>query len=73
MEAKAAPSLVLSKHGAPNPIGLRLTMASSLTVTLNLVQGLSVKMAQIDLVRWMLERQSPEVKQVQHDTIVVTS
>ncbi len=48
-------------------------MASSLTVTLNLVQGLSVKMAPVDLVPWMLERQSPEVKQVQHDTIVVTS
>ena len=46
-------------------------MASSLTVTLNLVQGLSVKMAQIDLVRWMLERQSPEVKQIQHDFIEV--
>ncbi|MDH4399194.1 hypothetical protein [Sphingorhabdus sp.] len=41
-------------------------MASSLTVTLNLVQGLSVKMAPVDLVPWML-------KQVQHDTIVVTS
>jgi hypothetical protein len=66
MEAKAAPSLVLSKHGAPNPIGLQLTMASSLTVTLNLVQGQSVKMAPVDLVPWML-------KQVQQETIVVTS
>ena len=73
MEAKAAPSLVLSKHGAPNPIGLQLTMADNRTVTLKSFQGLSVKMAQVDLVRWMLERQSPEVKQVQHDTIVVTS
>jgi hypothetical protein len=28
-------------------------------------------MAQVDLVRWMLERQSPEVKQIQHDFIEV--
>ncbi len=48
-------------------------MADNRTVTLKSFQGLSVKMAQVDLVRWMLERQSPEVKQVQHDTIVVTS
>ena len=46
-------------------------MADNRTVTLNLFQGLSVKMAQVDLVRWMLERQSPEVKQIQHDFIEV--
>ena len=71
MEAKAAPSLVLSKHGARNPIGLRPTMANNRAVTLKSFQGLSVKMAQIDLVRWMLERQSPEVKQIQHYFIEV--
>ena len=48
-------------------------MADNRIVTLNLFQGLSVKMAPVDLARWMLERQSPEVKQVQHDNIVVTS
>jgi hypothetical protein len=48
-------------------------MADNRTVALKSFQGLSVKMAQVDLVRWMLERQSPEVKQLQHDTIVVTS
>jgi hypothetical protein len=47
--------------------------ANNRTVTLNLFQGLSVKIAPVYLVRWMLERQSPEVKQVQHDNIVVTS
>ena len=41
-------------------------MANSLAVTLNLFQGLSVKMAPADLVGWML-------KQVQHDSILVTS
>ncbi len=41
-------------------------MAKSLTVTLNLFQGPSVKLAPVDLVRWML-------KQVQHDSMVVKS
>lgn len=48
-------------------------MANKLIVTLNVFQGLSVKMAPVDLTRWMLERQPPEVKQVQHENIVVTS
>jgi hypothetical protein len=48
-------------------------MANNRIVTLNLFQGLSVKMAPADLARWMLERQPQEVKQVQHDNIVVTS
>ena len=48
-------------------------MADNRTVILNLFQGLSVKMAPVDLVGWMLKRQSPEVNQVRHDIIVVTS
>jgi len=48
-------------------------MANNLIVTLNVFQGLSVKMAPVDLARWMLERQSPEVKHIQHDNIVVTA
>jgi hypothetical protein len=46
-------------------------MADNRTVTLKSFQGLSFKMAQVDLVRWMLERQSPEVKQIQHYFIEV--
>jgi len=41
-------------------------MADSLTVALNLFQGLSIKMAPVDLARWML-------KQVQHDSILVAA
>jgi hypothetical protein len=36
-------------------------------VTLNLFQGLSCLSGSGYAARWMLERQSPEVKQVQHD------
>ncbi len=39
-------------------------MADNPSVTLNLFQGLCVKMAPVDLARWML-------KQVQHDGIEV--
>mgnify|MGYP007083858226 CR=1 FL=1 len=46
-------------------------MADNPSVTLNLFQGLCVKMAPVDLARWMLEHQSPKVKQVQHDGIEV--
>ena len=41
--------------------------AKNCTVTLNWFQGLSLKMAPVDLAPWMLERQSPVVKQVPHD------
>jgi hypothetical protein len=37
------------------------------TVTLNLFQGLFCLSAAGCAARWMLERQSPKVKQVQHD------
>ncbi len=39
----------------------------SKTVTLNLFQGPFCLSASGCAARWMLERQSPEVKQVQHD------
>jgi hypothetical protein len=45
--------------------------AKNRTVTLNWFQGLSLKMAPVDLALWILERQSPEVQQVQHDSILV--
>ena len=45
--------------------------AKNRTVTLNSFQGLSFKMAPVDLALWILERQSPEVQQVQHDSILV--
>jgi hypothetical protein len=40
-------------------------------VTLNLFQGLSCLSGSGHAARWMLERQSPEVKQVQHDVGVM--
>jgi len=66
METRAAPSRVLWKHGAHNPIGLRPMWANNRTVNLSLFKDLSIKMALVDLVRWML-------KQVQHDDTVVTA
>jgi hypothetical protein len=45
--------------------------AKNRTITLKSFQGVSVKIAPVNLARWMLERQSPEVKQVQHDNILV--
>ena len=38
------------------------------TVTLNSFQGPYILSSPDVSARWMLERQSPEVKQVQHDT-----
>jgi hypothetical protein len=46
-------------------------MADNRTVTLNLFQGLFAQTASFDWERWTLERQSPEVKQLQHDFIEV--
>jgi hypothetical protein len=47
-----------------------MTSANSIltsTVTLNLFQGPFCLSAAVCAARWMLERQSPGVKQVQHD------
>ena len=41
-------------------------MADSLTVTLTVFQGLSIKMASVDLARWMLKR-------LQHDSILAAA
>jgi len=46
-------------------------MAENRAVTLNLFQGFFVQTASFDRERWILERQSPEVKQLQHDFIEV--
>ena len=55
MEAKAAPSLVLSKHGAPNPIGLR-PMWAKLPLSLSrLWDGLGVGRTEGSLATFNLE------------------
>jgi len=46
-------------------------MANNRTVILNVFQGLSVKMAPVDLARSILDRQSPEVKNVQRESFEV--
>ncbi len=46
-------------------------MANNRTVILHLFQDFSVKMASLDLARSILDRQSPEVKHVQRESVEV--